>query len=214
MLDRFGVRARPCDGESAIYDRSIRIRPKVDQSNRLDTLGADLVELANPIWFFLQVTVELLKTHPPMLHVGVKLADFLLKVLEQELIVVFLTFLQFRHHALTLFLKCLAKRCGFSFAALGKAFHCDAGELLRTGYELGPEFFDVARGAVQKASLNDLVRRITPTGQRLIENPERERFGLAGVRLKWPVSATWVGPPRRDRYDLLVESFLALTVER
>jgi len=64
---------------------SVGFRPKVDQSHRFNSLGANLVEVANSVGFLPQVTVELHDPLLPMAHLRRELSDFALSKLEPQL---------------------------------------------------------------------------------------------------------------------------------
>src|SRR3990172_5598540 len=65
---------------------SIGLRPQVDQADRLNPLGAHLVELTNAPGLPLEIAVELLEARAPGAHVGFELAPLVVVEAERELL--------------------------------------------------------------------------------------------------------------------------------
>ena len=161
---------------------SIRLRPEVHETDRLDTPCLHLVERPYPTRLLLQIPVELLEAHAPVAHVRLKLASLFLVERQRDLLVLTLVAGELLDDALALPAERLVQVARFPLSPLAQPARRQLGQLLGPRLELRKKFLDVARRRGQQPGTDDVVRRpVQPSGQCLIQQVERAGLGLARV---------------------------------
>src|SRR5207249_3590905 len=99
---------------------SVRLRPEVDEPDRLHAPRAHLVELPDALRLAREITAELIESVPPGAHVGLDLALLLLVEVECQLVELPFVPRQLLADALALALEGLAQVLRFLLAALAE----------------------------------------------------------------------------------------------
>src|SRR3990172_10460532 len=194
---------------------SIGLRPQVDQADRLNPLGAHLVELADALGLPLEVAVELLEARAPGAHVGFELAPLVVVEAERELLELRLGPRELLAHALALPLEGLAQVLLLALAALLELVDRDLRQRRGARLELGQELGDVTGCRGEKLLLDRLAGQAPVRfAERSVEKVERFRLGLARVGRERSLPLRRFDPARRERHQLLVEPLRAPAVER